>query len=108
MENDDRSSGSFLHFVAATHHLFGGHPDDFVEGDHAQIALWPLDAEPGERAPLWFEADGFDCQGLPHAGQAAIVGEPVVNGALCVEVGDRTIWPIYNPQQPIDWKRGWY
>ena len=98
----------FVEVVELVDRLLHRHPEEPSSGDIADIALWPLDADPGDRSPLWFEADGLACAGLPHAGQAIIVGEPVVNGVLCLEVGDRTIWPTYNPQEPVDWKHGWY
>jgi len=88
-------------------HLFHRHPEEPADGDVGEIALWPLDAQPHERAAIWFEADGPSCAGLAHAGRALIVGEPVVNGALCVEIDDVTVWPIYNPQQPTEWADAW-
>jgi hypothetical protein len=93
--------------IEVIEHLASLHPSLAGPGDRADVALWPIDAQPGDQALLWFETAPAGVHGLPRVGAAVLVGEPAPNGALCLEVDDRTIWPTYNPREPADWLHGW-
>ena len=64
----------------------------------AFVAVWPEGAPEGAEAALIFEVASNPAAA---EGEGTLVGEPNLNGALCVETDDGPVlWPTFNPRPP--------
>jgi hypothetical protein len=62
------------------------------------LAVWPVDAEPGDPVAVIFEVTP---QPAGAEGDGVLVGEMAMNAALCVELPSGVVlWPTYNPRRP--------
>jgi hypothetical protein len=64
------------------------------------VALWRRGVGPATEPDLVFRADPDELASLHGAADGTVLGEYAPNGALLVDLGDRRVRPIYNPQRP--------
>ncbi|HEY7068638.1 MAG TPA: hypothetical protein VH479_00920 [Acidimicrobiales bacterium] len=65
------------------------------------VALWRRESAGAAREPdLMFLTDLDQLPSTEGTAHGIVVGEYAPNGALLVELGDRTVQPTYNPQRP--------